>query len=184
MTDKLFAAIILLGTAFIAIPAQAFADDGVCENGLTDTPERLYDFKVGNWDIHWKNKMANGTFFEFDAKGHAYRAMEGDILLDEQRSDIFKGMTFRTYNPKTEEWVVRWFPANDVFPHPISARLEDCTPVERHKQTIGNGQEVMAVTRFTNIAENRFEFHQDWSFDEGKTWVPDILYYEATRITG
>jgi hypothetical protein len=141
----------------------------------------MYDFKIGEWDINWRNKTGPETVFEFTAISKAYTLMDGDIMFDEQTSDVFKGVTFRTYDTAQKEWIVRWLPANQNFPHPISAKLENCVPVERHRQTLPDGREVMARTSFTEITEDRFLFRQDWSFDDGDTWLPDVLFYEATR---
>jgi len=157
------------------------AQGAICAGVVSSDPARLYEFKLGYWDIHWQNRNGAGGYFEFEASGHVYTLMDGDVLIDEQTSDHFKGITFRTYNPTTTEWVVRWLPANSVFAHPISARLEDCIPVERHNQLAPDGREVEVVTRFEEITENSFVFRQDWSFDAGQTWVEDVLYYEASR---
>jgi len=172
----------LLAALAVGLAAgSAQAQDTTCDGFVSSDPERLYDFKQGEWDIHWRNRDGSGGFFEFNASGHVYSIMDGDILIDEQTSDYFKGITFRTYNSSTQEWVVRWLPANSAFEHPISARLEDCTPVERHAQLAPDGREVEVVTRFEEITADRFVFRQDWSFDEGETWVEDVLFYEAIR---
>lgn len=155
-----------------------------CDGLVSRDPAHLYDFKIGEWDIHWRNRNGNGGFVEFMAAGHVYPLMEGDIILDEQTSDYFKGITFRTYNPSAAEWIVRWLPANSEFSNPISARLEGCTPVERHHQVAPDGREAEVVTRFEDITPDRFVFRQDWSFDGGETWIEDVLYYEAIRRTG
>ncbi|GJL97008.1 MAG: hypothetical protein DHS20C06_08250 [Hyphobacterium sp.] len=172
---------LLSALAVFAVSGNALAQDDACEGVVSADPARLYDFKHGDWDIHWRNRAGNGNFFEFDASGHVYTLMDGDVLIDEQTSDYFKGITFRTYNPATEAWVVRWLPANSVFEHPISAQLENCVPVERHSQLAPDGREVDVITRFENITENGFVFRQDWSFDAGETWVDDVLFYEAVR---
>mgnify|MGYP000156244999 CR=1 FL=1 len=167
----------------LTIAGQALAQESACEGIVTADPTRMYDFKVGDWDIAWRNRAANGGVFEFSAAGHVYTIMDGDILLDEQTSDYFKGVTFRTYDPANARWIVRWLPANSAFAHPISAALEDCVPVERHRQQTADGRMADVVTRFEDITENSFVFRQDWSFDGGETWIEDVLYYEATRIT-
>lgn len=171
--------ILLAGLVMAATAANASAQ--TCTGIVGDDPARMYDFKLGEWDIHWRNRNGQGGFVEFDATGHVYSGFDGDILIDEQRSDYFKGLTFRTYDPAAQAWIVRWLPANSAFDHPISAQLEDCVPVERHRQLAPDGREVAVVTRFEEITENRFVFRQDWSFDNGETWIEDVLSYEAMR---
>ena len=165
--------------AALLVAPGAMAQD--CAGLVSDDPARMYDFKLGEWDIHWRNRNGQGGFVEFDATGHVYSGFDGDILIDEQRSDYFKGLTFRTYDPAAQAWIVRWLPASSAFDHPISARLEDCVPVERHRQFAPDGREVDVITRFEEITENRFVFRQDWSFDNGETWIEDVLSYEAVR---
>lgn len=167
----------------LSMMASSLAEETktACDGAVSDDPARMYDFKLGEWDIHWRNKTGPETVFEFTAVSKAYTLMDGDIMFDEQTSDVFKGVTFRTYDPAQKSWIVRWLPANQEFPHPISAKLEDCVPIERHRQKLPDGREVMARTRFTEITEDRFLFRQDWSFDEGENWVENVLFYEATR---
>jgi len=161
--------------------ASVHAQEDQCTGIVSNDPERMYDFKVGDWDISWRNRNGAGGFFEFEAQGHVYHLMDNDILMDEQTSDYFKGVTFRTWNPQTSQWIVRWLPANSTFDHPISAQLEDCVPVERHNQLAPDGREVEVYTRFVDITEDSFSFRQNWSFDGGDTWVEDVLYYDARR---
>ena len=149
---------------------------------VTGAPEHMYDFKMGHWDIAWKNKNPGKLDFEFTAVSDVYAIMDGDILIDAQISDFFKGITYRTYNHKTKEWVVRWLPANSIFEPTISAQLENCVPVEYYEEMTENGKLSHVRVRFINITKNSFEFHQDWSVDEGKTWAIDRLFYKATRM--
>ncbi len=173
----------IVALTVLGLSTQVYADElqHKCDGIVSADPARMYDFKLGDWNINWRNKTSPETVFEFDAVSKAYTLMDGDIMFDEQTSDVFKGVTFRTYDPANKIWIVRWLPANSDFPHPISAKLEGCTPVERHHQTLPDGREVMARTSFTEVTKDRFLFRQDWSFDEGKNWVPDVLFYEATR---
>lgn len=172
---------LLAASVLAATATTANAAAQTCTGIVGDDPARMYDFKIGDWEIHWRNRNGQGGFVEFTARGHMYASFDGDILIDEQRSDYFKGLTFRTYDPSEESWIVRWLPANSSFDFPISARLEDCVPVERHRQLAPDGREVAVVTRFEEITENRFVFRQDWSFDDGETWIEDVLSYEAIR---
>jgi len=155
-----------------------------CTGIVTSQPERMYDFKLGNWHINWRNKTGPESHMEFTAKSTVYAKMDGDILIDDQVAETFKGITFRTYDTAKKEWVIRWLPANSTFAPTISAKLENCMPVERHQQMTGSGKMATVRTSFTNITNNRFEFHQDWSMDGGETWISDVLYYEAIREEG
>lgn len=169
-----------------AISAQATAklqsaDYENCPGIMSAEPERMYDFKLGTWTIHWRNKTGPETITEFNAVSVVTKIMDGDIIIDEQVADYFKGITFRTYDASKKEWVVRWLPAGSAWLPAISAKLENCVPVERHEQLTGSGQLAVVRTSFTEITENRFEFHQDWSMDGGESWIEDVLYYEAVR---
>ncbi|MBL4789046.1 MAG: hypothetical protein JKY60_08345 [Kordiimonadaceae bacterium] len=152
-----------------------------CSGIVTEMPARMYDFKMGKWDINWRNKSGLSTFSEFTAVSTVFSKMDGDILIDDQIAETFKGITFRTYDAAKKEWVVRWLPAGSTFAPNISAKLENCVPVERHEQLARGGIMAKVRTSFTNITADRFEFHQDWSLDEGETWTTDVLYYEALR---
>lgn len=154
-----------------------------CHGIISDDPKHMYDFKLGDWDLHWKNKTANGGFAEFEAVSEVHTIMDGDISIDEQTAKYFKGITFRTYDATKSEWVVRWLPANSTWEAPLSAKLEDCVPVERHHQKSPLSDNTKVRTQFTDITANSFKFRQDWSTDDGKTWTTDVLYYEATRKT-
>ena len=173
----------LICSLSLGFPVQAQSKDDIqqCSGVVSSEPEQMYDFKLGEWKIAWKNQTKGNDFFEFGAVSKVYKIMGGDISIDEQTSDFFKGITYRTYDRKKEEWVVRWLPANSTFGPNISAKLENCIPVERHKQMAANGQLADVRTSFTNITDNSFEFHQDWSYDQKKTWTKDVLFYEATR---
>lgn len=159
-------------------------DADICSGIVTASPERMYDFKLGKWTINWRNKSGPDSHVEFTAISTVFHKMDGDILIDDQIAETFKGITFRTYDGAKKEWVVRWLPAGTTFLPPISAKLENCVPVERHEQMTGSGKLATVRTAFTEITANRFEFHQDWSLDGGKTWIKDVLYYEAIRIEG
>jgi len=180
-----------LGVIFLAptiINASIQADTEIqardsesCTGIVTNDPKRMYDFKRGNWHINWRNKTGPESHIEFTAKSTLYPKMGGDILIDDQVADTFKGITFRTYDGAKKEWVVRWLPSGTTFVPTISAKLENCVPVERHEQMTGSGKMATVRTSFTNITNGRFEFHQDWSMDGGETWINDVLYYEAIR---
>ncbi len=167
---------------FSASPlAAAPQPDPSCDGVVSSDPKHMYDFKIGTWNLRWKNQYRDG-FSEFNAISKVYAIMDGDIVIDEQVADYFKGVTFRTYDQNLGEWVVRWLPANSTWYPSISAKLEDCVPVEHHAMAIPSGENAKVMTRFTDITANSFAFHQDWSTDGGKTWNRDVLYYKATRV--
>ncbi|NOX83885.1 MAG: hypothetical protein GXP06_13065 [Alphaproteobacteria bacterium] len=171
-----------LAIAFLGASQLAAAQpEASCDGIVTSDPKHMYDFKIGTWNLRWKNQYRDG-FAEFDAVSKVYTMMDGDIVMDEQVAQYFKGVTFRTYDKNLGEWVVRWLPANSTWYPPISASLEDCTPVERHVMATPTGENAKVRTRFTDITANSFAFHQDWSTDGGKSWNRDVLYYEATRV--
>ncbi|PCI62073.1 MAG: hypothetical protein COB37_07355 [Kordiimonadales bacterium] len=175
---------VLSAPLFAADKQSAAAENNACSGIVTEAADRMYDFKMGNWDINWRNKAGSGTFSEFTAVSTVFSKMDGDILIDDQVAETFKGITFRTYDAGKKEWVVRWLPAGSTFAPNISAKLENCVPVERHEQMARGGKMAKVRTSFTNITADRFEFHQDWSLDEGETWIEDVLYYEAVRQKG
>jgi hypothetical protein len=186
-------AAMVAGSSATAIQAQDETGAPTCTGIVTDDVSRMYDFKLGDWNIQWRSQTSNGVA-AFQSVSTVYLTMEGQVMIDEQRwLGGFKGHTFRTFVPADGQgrealWTVRWLPASSPpFDFPISATLEDCVPVERHRQNAssnfaGDDREVEVVTRFTDITEDSFKFRQDWSFDGGETWTPDVLYYEATRI--
>ncbi|PHR94216.1 MAG: hypothetical protein COA69_01060 [Robiginitomaculum sp.] len=190
----IFKTILSSGSLVLSLVAtNAFASDQTSNTPQSDTkttpcsglvssdPERMYDFKMGEWDILWKNMRADRSIDVFPAVSKAYAIVDNSISIDEQIADTFQGITFRTYNSAKKEWVIRWMPSYSGDPTPITAKLENCVPVERHIQKVDATTNVKAVTRFTDITPTSFKFRQDWSWDDGKTWVKDVLYYEATR---
>jgi len=180
---KIGIGLVALGLLVLPFTLSAQETDSAdqCDGLVSGNPERMYDFKLGNWNHQWQNKTQDGGVFEFGAVARVYTILGGDVLLDEQVAEDWKGITFRTYDPDNKKWIVRWLPSNSEFNAEISAGLEHCVPVERHQQVVGEGKLIQVRTSFTDITENSFEFHQDWSTDEGETWIRDVLFYRATR---
>ncbi|MBL1214880.1 MAG: hypothetical protein HND52_16095 [Ignavibacteriae bacterium] len=93
--------------------------------------------------------------------------------LDEAAS---MGTNIRIYNEKEKKWYMGWI---DTFNYKLlsftASETDDTLTMEGND---AQGRPVRNV--FSNITENSFDWAQQWTFDDGKSWV-DVAKIWGTR---
>lgn len=77
------------------------------------------------------------------------------------------GTNIRIYNAEEKQWHMAWIDKNN-------RRLATFTAVYEDGKIIMSGRNAQGRqirNTFYNITSNEFDWQQEWTFDEGKTWV-------------
>lgn len=87
------------------------------------------------------------------------------------------GTNIRIYNPEKKHWEMAWLDTNNrslgIF---TAKRLNGALIMEGHN---AKGREVRNT--FHDIGKNEFRWKQEWTFDEGKSWVT-VSRIHCTRV--
>ncbi len=84
--------------------------------------------------------------------------------LDEAAS---MGTNIRIYNEKEKIWYMGWI---DTFNYKLLSFT--ATETESTLTMVGNNAQGRPIRNvFSNVTENSFDWVQQWTFDEGKSWV-------------
>ncbi len=164
---------------------QGKADDFQCPAGMNrkaPLETAQLNFLIGEWDCIQKVKLADGSFRDQTALWKAYYSLNGFAIQDEwYGSGGYQGSTWRSYDPNSQQWVMTYMQANSSTHWLMRGQFRDG---EFHAEFNGEtpaGQTFRQRIRFYNIAEDRFSWAADRTFDEGKTWIEDVMLIEAKR---
>jgi hypothetical protein len=129
---------------------------------------------VGAWDAEQTIMNRDGTW---DAPKHSiwkwYYILDGHaiqddwISIDSLNNEIPVGTNIRIYNPDEKQWHMAWIDKTNRRLATFTAINDSGTVVM--EGTNAKGRHIKNT--FFNIADNEFDWKQEWTFDEGKTWV-------------
>ena len=126
--------------------------------------QKLLDKLIGTWSA----KSINRNRTEGNTPANS--------KLDEATS---MGTNIRIYNEKEQKWYMGWI---DTFNY----KLLSFTATEKDGKLTMEGHDAQGRpirNVFFNVTENSFDWAQQWTFDEGKTWV-DVAKIWCTRWEG
>ena len=140
---------------------------------------------IGTWDIDQSIINKDGTWGE--RKRHAiwkwYYILDGHaiqddwILVDSLKNQHAAGTNIRIYNPEEKQWYMAWIDKTVRRLATFTATNDSNTVVmDGHN---AKGQHIKNI--FYNIKKNEFDWRQEWTFDDGKTWIT-VTIIHGTRI--
>ncbi len=133
---------------------------------------------VGVWDVEQETRNRDGSWSEASrAEWRWYYILDGHAIQDDwikppsTEPDATRrsfGTNIRIYNPEEERWEMSWIDSNNRKTATYTAIIEGDTVIMSGRNA--SGREIRNT--FFNISENSFEWVQQWTFDEGESWVP------------
>lgn len=130
---------------------------------------------IGTWSIDQSIINSDGMWGnrKRKAKWRFYYILDGQaiqddwITIDSLNNEVVTGTNIRIYNPEEKQWHMAWIDKTN-------RRLATFTAVNDSGKVIMDGTNAKGrhiKNTFFNITENEFDWKQEWTFDEGKTWV-------------
>ncbi|MEQ9438196.1 MAG: hypothetical protein RIG62_04080 [Cyclobacteriaceae bacterium] len=135
-------------------------------------PESLFDFWVGEWDLHWKDAEGNPQ------KGHnrIVKILDGQVIQENfeafslsEEAPSFKGMSLSVYNPQTEKWHQAWADNQGGY-YNFVGKFESDRRMFVTTTTNQEGLEIQLRMVFREITTDAFVWDWESSKDEGHTW--------------
>jgi hypothetical protein len=134
---------------------------------------------VGNWDV-WhrrlKERLSGSTEWEeFGGKSALWLTMGGLGTIDDNIVEIpsgtYRGLTLRTFDPKTNQWAIWWLDARKPtrIDPPVIGGFEGDTGTFFGRDTF-NGQPIKVRFRWNDVHGRRPWWEQAFSTDDGATW--------------
>jgi hypothetical protein len=130
---------------------------------------------AGTWDAEQSIINSDGTWNE--EKKHSvwkwYYILDGHaiqddwIMVDSLNNQTIVGTNIRIYNTEENEWHMAWIDKTN-------RRLAAFTAVNDNGNIIMDGTNAkgrQVRNTFFNITENEFDWKQEWTFDDGNTWI-------------
>lgn len=130
---------------------------------------------IGSWDVEQSFITSDGTWSDTRryAKWKWYYILDGQaiqddwIIIDSLKNEHTTGTNIRIYNPGEKQWYMAWIDKT-------YRRLAPFTAVNDSGKVIMDGTNARGrhiKNIFYNITDNEFDWRQEWTFDEGKTWT-------------
>ena len=144
---------------------------------------------VGKWDIKIESldKEGNWNPGTNNIEWHWYYILNGHGIQDDwiteklaadgSDSTLVYGTNIRIYNKNENIWYMAWIHGDGQKLAAFTAVNEDGKVIMEGKNA--NGREVRIT--FFDITENSFEWQQEWTFDEGKSWTV-VVKIHCTRL--
>lgn len=137
-----------------------------------------FDFFIGEWNTELVAYNLDGEVINtIPGNWRVEKVNGGRMIVDRYESSLPNGVelsggtTLRTYSPETKRWeMVFLTPMQANMVQQFAANYEDG---EIRGSAYGvdlDGVETWAKIRFFNISENSFEWEQEVSWDNGKSW--------------
>ena len=140
---------------------------------------------AGVWDVEQETRKPDGSWSDSGtAEWHWYYALDGHAIQDdwikpplhEDAESRSFGTNLRIYDPKAGEWAMTWIDTTARKTLTFTAKNVGDTVVMSGANAGGRP----VRNTFSDITERTFEWVQEWTFDDGATWVP-VVRIHATR---
>ena len=151
-----------------------------------------FDFIFGRWNIHNRRLReilaGSGEWYEFEATSRARPLLDGAGNEDEFRTDHdggFIGMSFRFYDPETEQWSIYWVDTRHpgrLDPPVVGAFDGDVGVFEG--EDIFRGRPIRMRFIWSGLTTSTPRWEQSFSDDAGVTWETNWLMEFAPEGDG
>ncbi|MCZ6640094.1 MAG: hypothetical protein O7G86_18335 [Gammaproteobacteria bacterium] len=143
---------------------------------------------LGSWLVSGRGLSSDGQNWNENphpALWRFYRILNGHGIQDDwtspaphvevDESTRNYGTNIRIFDATKEQWAMAWIGSTN-------RALLTFTATSTNDEIIMNsvGMDPPRRNIFHNMSSDRFSWRQEWSFDEGETWVA-VAYLEATR---
>ena len=180
LTKLLFGFLIILATIISSCNLQQKKSDADNKSQTKLNPDapketELLGQLVGTWSIDQSIINSDGTWGDRKrkAKWRWYYILDGQaiqddwITFDSLNNEVVTGTNIRIYNPEEKQWYMAWIDKN-------VRRLATFTATNDSGKVIMDGTNAKGrhiKNIFYNILKNSFNWKQEWTLDEGKTWI-------------
>ncbi len=141
---------------------------------------------VGTWDIDQSIVDSDGSWGNRKRKAiwRWYYILEGNaiqddwISFDSLNNEHVSGTNIRIYNEEEKQWYMAWIDKT-------VRRLATFTATNDSGMVIMDGHNAKGrhiKNIFYNITENEFDWRQEWTQDEGKSWIIVTMIHATRRI--
>lgn len=149
-----------------------------------------FDFLVGQWKVHnrrLRERLKGSTeWIEFEATCAARLLLDGLGNEDEFRTSYggdFIGMSFRFFNPATQQWAIYWVDNRlGVLQPPMFGAFSGDTGVFAGPDTF-EGRPIFCRFIWSRVTTAAPRWEQAFSNDGGTTWETNWIM-ELTRVAG
>jgi hypothetical protein len=152
-----------------------------------------FDFLFGSWRIHNRRlddpfgDSASWTEFEAHSEAHPILRRLGNVQIFDAPEfpgrPAFQGYALRLLDPEEEVWRIWWASTagGGRLDSPVLGRFREGVGQFDGKDVI-DGREIGVRFLWTEITETSAHWEQSFSFDGGKTFVPNwIMLHERVR---
>ncbi len=196
LVRHLGASVVVIGLSYLAQPISSILKASPAET----TPPHVdtqpdgqhdFDFEVGTWKVHLKrlaDRLAGSkTWVEIDGTSVTRKVWDGRAQLEQFEADgaagHIEGLTLRTYNPQTHQWMLYWANSKTgILDPPQIGEFKDGRG-EFYAQDKWNGRSIIVRFIWSRTNTNTPHFEQSFSDDGGKTWEVNWIT-DQTRIDG
>lgn len=135
---------------------------------------------AGIWDAQQTIRNRDGSWSDKTTKAEWrwYYILDGQAIQDDWFSADsannlqWVGTNIRIYNPDEKQWYMAWIDKTNRKLATFISTYED--GIMTMDGTNAKGRHIKNI--FSNLSKESFDWVQQWTFDEGKTWV------EVTKI--
>ncbi|MCB0289711.1 MAG: hypothetical protein KDH97_05580 [Calditrichaeota bacterium] len=156
-------------------PFDGEAGLGAPADTVSSGPIAPFDRLLGTWEVTQSILNQDGSW---SVKPQKYRwkfypILEGEavqddwIVVDSTGQETVAGTNIRIFNPEENQWHMAWIDKTVRRTAVFTAKNEDGKVLM--EGTNAKGRHIRNT--FYNISENSFEWQQEWTFDEGQSWV-------------
>jgi hypothetical protein len=135
-----------------------------------------FDFLSGAWQVEHRRMVdpvgGGNDWVEFDGALEGSVHFNGAVSVDElSLADGHRGLTFRTYDPRREEWAIYWVNSRvGRLEPPVRGRFVDGIGTFLGEEQLG-GRRVLVRFIWSDISATTARWRQAFSFDSGATWA-------------
>ncbi len=150
-----------------------------------------FDFLVGDWRVHHrrlKERLAGcREWVEFDGTSSLRVLMGGWANVDDNMLNLpggaYRGVSLRSYDPKTGQWAIWWLDGRNPFGEldpAVKGRFVDGVGTFYAEDTF-KGRPIRVRFIWENITPTSAHWEQAFSTDGGKTWETNWVN-DFTRV--
>lgn len=146
-----------------------------------------FAFLIGDFEFKGKSLKSRTEYRHYKGVWKSKYVLEGAAIeedfkiLDDTGNTTFHGLTLRSFNAKTNEWVMGFFDALSPKWYPLGQPTFKDGEITFKGNLPGLQPGQLLQVTFYDIKKNSFKWKSDISPDNGKTWFYNYTVIEATR---